>query len=147
MPEFMRGGMRRAMSSGTGDWTYTIVVSQSDLASSASTPDNTTPTEERSRPEVSGGQAKTENVKLIIEYSVLVVYRKDAIAMPHTEVEGGGALLSLGKGGWDVLGEYLGGGYYLKDVVKNAEREIDRMVQKVSLELRWISDKFTFVTS
>ncbi|KAJ3047028.1 hypothetical protein HK097_000305, partial [Rhizophlyctis rosea] len=129
MPEFMRGGMRRAMSSGTGDWLYTIVVSQSDVAVSATSPDHSAG-EERTQTDVPRGQAKTENVKLIIEYTVLVVYRKDASAMPHTEVEGGKPMMSLGKGGWDVLGEYVGGGYYLKDVVKNAEREIDRMVQK-----------------
>ncbi|KAJ3035807.1 hypothetical protein HDV00_003388 [Rhizophlyctis rosea] len=135
MPDFMRGGVRRAASGGTTDWTYTIVVCQPNGAVvplEAGLEHSTSDAQlnvDVGRESVAGGG--NEKVKLTLEYYVMVVYRKDAAAVPYMEMEArGGGGLSMAKGGWDVLGEYLGGGYYLKDVVKNAEREIDRMVHK-----------------
>ncbi|TPX56462.1 hypothetical protein PhCBS80983_g04528 [Powellomyces hirtus] len=66
--------------------------------------------------------------KLCLRYFLLVVSAKTPF--PHEEVDNnrsstmGTAML------YDPLHEYLAGGYYLKDIVRHAERKVERLIEQ-----------------
>ncbi|KAJ3023253.1 KICSTOR complex protein szt2 [Thoreauomyces humboldtii] len=135
-PEFSRPG-----SGSMGDYieqpenVYTIVVYSTtegaatddpvvNMAGSGSARD--TPSSRAHQRRTSGGSTSTS--KLRLRYFLLVVNMKTPFplaVLDNTRTSAmGNAIL------YDPLHEYLAGGYYLKDIVRHAERKVERLIEQ-----------------
>ncbi|KAJ3297928.1 KICSTOR complex protein szt2 [Borealophlyctis nickersoniae] len=144
MPDFNKSAVSKPSTEGDNRTTYTLVVypsseaapQSSQLAAEkrrASDEVYSLQVTDQTRHHHRSGSAPLTNLgretgTLTIRYFLLILEREKTY--PFRDVEDKGAS-AMGPGSlYDPLHEYLGGGYYLKDIVKNAEREIEGLMQK-----------------
>ncbi|KNC96331.1 uncharacterized protein SPPG_08234 [Spizellomyces punctatus DAOM BR117] len=126
-PDFSRPGSGTFDDAVEGPETvYTIVV-YSTVEDSA-TDTATLREEQRVHQRKGSAGASSTSAKLNLRYFLLVVNMKNVF--PHRDLDNSRSSVMGTAMMFDPLHEYLAGGYYLKDIVRHAERKVERLVEQ-----------------